>query len=164
MTKTQENLYTAYVGEAKAAVRLLGFAEKADKEGYPQVAKLFRAISAAERIHAVKHLRHMKVIKSTEENLEASFEGETSISENIYPEFIRQAGEDGDKGAEIGFSYARDAEQVHAGLYKKAMAHMAVDEEPTYNVCSVCGYVVDGAAPDECPVCSAPKEKFFEVE
>lgn len=164
MTKTDENLYKAYVGEAKASIRLLGFAEKAEKEELPQVAKLFRAIAAAERIHAIKHLRHMKVIKSTEDNLEAAFESETSISDNIYPEFIQQAGEDGNKAAEIGFSHARDAEAAHAGLYKKAIGHMVAEEETSYYVCEVCGYVTDGFIPDECPVCGAPKEKFFEVE
>ena len=164
MTKTDENLYKAYVGEAKASIRLLGYAEKADKEEYPQVAKLFRAIAAAERVHAIKHLRQMKVIQSTEENLEASFESENSISDNVYPKFIEQAVEDGNKAAEIGFSQARDAEAVHAGLYKKAIGHMVAEEDTTYHVCAVCGYVVDAVVPDECPICGAPKEKFFKVE
>jgi rubrerythrin len=164
MTKTDENLYTAFVGEAKAAMRLLGFAEKADKEGYPQMAKLFRAIGAAERIHATKHLRLLKIIKSTEENLESSFEKETSISENTYPDFIKQAEEDGNKAAVTSFTHARDAEEVHAGLYRKAIGHMVAEEDPDFHVCSVCGYVVDGRVPDECPICGAPKEKFFDVE
>jgi rubrerythrin len=164
MKKTEENLYKAYVGEAKASIRLLGYAEKADEEGYSQMAKLFRAIAAAERVHGIKHLRLMKVIKSTEENLEASFESETSVSENIYPELIRQAEEDGNKGAVVSFSHARDAEEAHAKLYKKAIGHMVAEEEPVYNICAVCGYVVDGEPPDECPVCGAPKEKFFATE
>lgn len=164
MTKTDENFYKAYVGEAKASIRLLGYAEKADKEEYPQVAKLFRAIAAAERVHAIKHLRQMKVIRSTEENLEVSFESETSISEDIYPGLIEQAIEDGNKAAEIGFSQARDAEAVHAGLYKKSIGHMVAEEETTYYVCAVCGFVVDAVVPDECPVCGAPKEKFFAVD
>ena len=162
-TKTDENLKTAFVGEAKAHLRLLGFAEKAEKEGYPQMAKLFRAIGAAERIHAIKHLRLMKVIQSTEENLEASFESETTISENIYPALIRQAEEDGNKAAMMSFSHARDAEEVHAKLYKKAIGHMLDEADTTYHVCDVCGFVVDGDPPENCPVCGAKKERFFEV-
>ncbi|MCD6497740.1 MAG: rubrerythrin family protein [Deltaproteobacteria bacterium] len=164
MTKTEGNLYAAFVGEAKATARLWGYALKAEQEGYEQIAKLFRAISAAERIHAVSHLRHMKVIGDTEDNLEKSFESEKSVSENYYPAFIQQADEDGHKGALISFSHARDAEEAHAGLYKKAMAHMAVEEDTTYQVCSVCGYVVDGEAPDTCPVCGAPQDRFFAVD
>ena len=121
---TEENLKTAFVGEAKACLRLLGYAEKAEQEGYPQMARLFRAISAAEKIHALKHLRRMKVIKSTEENLKAAFESETTVSENIYPDFIRVAEEEGQEAARVGFSHARDAESFHAKLYKNAIDHM----------------------------------------
>ena len=164
MTQTEKNLYEAFVGEAKAAMRLLGFAEKAGQEGYPQMAKLFRAIGAAERVHAIKHLRLLKIIGTTEENLESSFEKETSVSENIYPEFIRQAEEEGNAAARISFSHARDAEEVHARLYKKAIGHMLEEEETTYHVCGVCGYVVDGDPPDECPICGAKREEFFRTD
>ncbi len=163
-TKTEENLYAAFVGEAKASARLWGYALKAEQEGYPQMAKLFRAISQAERVHATRHLRLLKVIRSTEENLEAAFESETSVNENIYPSLIRQAEEDGNRAAVISFSNARDAEEAHASLYKKAIGHMVGEEDTVYNICAVCGYVVDGPAPDECPVCGAPKSKFFAVD
>lgn len=161
--KTEQNLITAFVGEAKACLRLLGYAEQAEKEGYTQMARLFRAISAAEQIHALKHLRLLKIIRSTEENLQASFESETSVSENIYPEFIRIAEEEGNRAASISFSHARDAEEFHGKLYKQAIDNMIREEEPTYHVCEICGYVVDGQAPDNCPVCNAPKEKFREI-
>lgn len=163
-TRTEENLYAAFVGEAKAHLRLLGYAERADKEEYPQMARLFRAIAAAERVHAIKHLRLLKIIRSTEENLQASFESETTVSENVYPEFIRQAEADANKPATISFSHARDAEEVHAKLYKKAIGHMLDEAETVYHVCDVCGYVVDGEAPEACPVCGAPKDRFFEVQ
>lgn len=163
-TKTEKNLHEAFVGEAKASARLWGFALKAEQEGYPQMAKLFRAISEAERVHATRHLRLMKVIGSTEENLEAAFESETMVNHNIYPELIRQAEADGNRAAVISFSNARDAEEAHAALYKKAIGHMVGEEDTVYNVCSVCGYVVDGPAPEECPVCGAPQSKFFTVE
>jgi rubrerythrin len=163
-TQTEENLYTAFVGEAKASLRLLGYAEQAEKEGYTQMARLFRAISAAERIHALKHLRQLKVIKTTEENLKSSFESESTVSENVYPDFIRIAEEEGAIAARIGFTHARDAEMFHAKLYKNAIDHMIEEKETTYQVCTVCGYVVDGTPPDECPVCGAKKDMFFQVE
>lgn len=164
MTQTEKNLYDAFVGEAKASLRLLGYAEKAAQEDYPAVAKLFRAIAQAEQIHAVKHLRQLNIIASTEENLQAAFESENTVSENVYPPMIAQAEVDGDRAAVIGFSHARDAEEVHAKLYKKVIGHMVAEEEPTYYVCKVCGYVVDGDPPDKCPVCNATKKAFVEVE
>jgi rubrerythrin len=164
MSQTEKNLYDAFAGEAKAALRLVGYAEKADQEGYPAVAKLFRAIAQAEQIHAVKHLRLLKIIASTEENLQSAFESENTVSDNVYPPMIAQAMSDGNRAAVIGFSHARDAEEVHAKLYKKVIGHMVADEDPTYYVCKVCGFVVDGEPPDTCPVCNAPKEVFFEVE
>ena len=163
-TKTQKNLYTAFVGEAKAALRLKGFAMKADKEGYPQMARLFRAISAAEEVHALKHLKLLKIIGTTEENLVSSFERETSISENIYPEFLRIAEEEGNEAARISFSHARDSEEFHAKLYKDAIDQMIKETESPYHVCTVCGYVVEGDASDTCPVCNAKKEKFSRVD
>jgi rubrerythrin len=163
MSRTEDNSKTAFVGESKAVVRLQGFAEQAGKEGYSQIAKLFRAISAAEMVHAKKHLRNLKIIKSTEENLKYAFESETAVGEEHYPEFIQQAAEDGDKAAEITFTQARDVEEFHAKLYKRALDLTMEEQESNYNVCTICGYVVDGPAPDNCPVCNAPKNKFIEV-
>ncbi len=162
--KTRENLHAAYTGEAKASVRLWAYAQKAEEEGLPQIARLFRAISAAERVHALRHMRLLGEIGDTEENLAKSFESEQTVSENYYGEFMKQAEADGNKAAFMSFSQARDAEQVHASLYKKAMAHMTVDEETSYFVCSICGYVADGQAPETCPICGAPASKFFQVD
>jgi rubrerythrin len=162
--RTMENLKTAFVGEAKACLRLLGYAEKADQEGYPQMAKLFRAISSGEKVHALKQLRLLGIIKSTEENLKASFESETTVSENIYPELIRVAEEEGNQAARVSFSQSRDAEEYHAKLYKNAIDHMIEERESDYFVCQVCGYVVDGQPPENCPVCNAPREKFEPVK
>lgn len=159
--KTEENLHRAFVGEATAALRLKGYAEKADKEGYPQMARLFRAISAAEEIHALKHLRILKIIKSTQENLQDSFESETKISEGIYPELIKVAIAEGHKAAEISFSQARDAEEVHGKLYKNAIEHMLDDTESDYYVCSVCGYVHVGKPKEDCPVCNVSPDRFL---
>jgi len=161
--KTESNLKTAFTGEAKACLRLLAYAEQAEREGYGQVAKLFRAISAAERVHALRHLKLMKLVGPTEENLKASFERETSISENTYPQFIREAQEEGQQAAALGFSHARDAESFHAKLYKNALEHMLAETSTDYYVCGVCGYVAENGAPAECPVCGARAEKFQRV-
>jgi rubrerythrin len=109
-TRTQENLHAAYVGEAKASVRLLAYAEQAERDGYPQMAHLFRAVAAAERVHALKHLRLLKAVGTTEENLQASFEREASVSENYYREFIQVAEQEGQRAAVVSFGQARDAE------------------------------------------------------
>jgi len=164
MSKTEDNLKAAFDGEAKACLRLLGYAEAAEKEEMPYFAGLFRAISAAERVHALNHLRLMKEIEDTQTNLQKSFERETSVTDNVYPEMIKTADEEGNKGALTSFSHARDAESYHAKLYKNALDHMIAEKVTHYNVCGVCGYVVDGDAPDECPVCGAKKEHFFRVD
>jgi len=163
--KTQKNIYTAFIGEAKAYFRLLAYAEKAEEEGVPQIALLFRAIAEAERVHATRHLNLVKdiLVKDTDTNLERSFQREKSISENEYPEFIKDAEEEGEKAAAIAFSHARDAETFHAKLYERAIYHVIRDEIKAYHVCQVCGYVTGKKIPDECPVCGAPKDKFKTV-
>lgn len=163
-SKTPKNLYDAFVGEAKAALRLKGFAEKAGEEGYSQMARLFKAIAFAEEVHGLKHLKLLEIIRSTEENLQASFESETSVSENIYPDFIRIADEEGHKAAQVSFTHARDAEEFHAKLYKGAIDKMIDETDVPYHVCTVCGYVAEAEAPEKCPVCEAPTDKFMRVD
>ncbi len=164
MSKTSENNRSAFEGEAKAHVRLQAFALQAEKEGYIQIAKLFRAVSEAERVHAMRHLRNLKLVKSTEENLKYAFESETSVNEIIYPQMIKDATEEGDKASEIAFSHARDVEESHAALYKKALDHFMNETETTYFVCGICGYISDGSLPETCPVCGALKDMFFDVK
>ncbi len=160
--KTRKNLYTAFVGEAKAYHRLLAFARKAEEEGFEQIAKLFRAVAAAEGVHAERHLRLLgeAVVQDTEANLQSSFERETTVNEVYYPQFIREAGEEGEKAASLTFSQARDVEEGHAKLYKRALNALLRDETHDYYVCSVCGYVAEHEPPDQCPVCQAKREKF----
>ena len=119
--KTRENVYKAFIGEAKAYFRLLAYAEKADEEEVPQIALLFRAIAEAERVHAMRHMNLMKdlVVKDTDTNLEKSFQREKSISENEYPDMLKEAEEEGEKAAANVFSQARDAEGYHAKLYDR---------------------------------------------
>ncbi|MBS3809027.1 MAG: rubrerythrin family protein [Desulfobacterales bacterium] len=164
--KTRENVYNAFIGEAKAYFRLLAYAEKAEEEEVPQIALLFRAIAEAERVHATRHLNLAKdmVVKDTDTNLLNSFKREQSISENEYPDFIKDAEEEGETQAANTFSQARDAETYHAKLYERALYHVIKNTVKAYQVCQVCGYVTDKKAPDKCPVCGAPKEKFRTVE
>lgn len=163
--KTKRNVYEAFVGEAKAHHRLLAFARKAEDEGYDQVAKLFRAVAAAEGIHAERHLRLMgdAVIRSTEENLEYSFEQETTVNQVYYPKFIQAAEAEGEAAAAVTFKDARDVEERHADLYKHALGAMLRDERHDYHVCQVCGYVAERRPPDTCPVCGAKGEQFRAV-
>ena len=160
--KTRSNLYEAFVGEAKAYHRLLAFSRKADEEDYPQIAKLFRAIAFAEGVHTERHLRLLgeAVVQSTDENLQSSFDRETTVNEIYYPQFIRDAEEEGERAAALTFSQARDVEEGHAALYKHALSAMLRDEIQDYYVCQVCGYVAEWEAPDRCPICNAKREKF----
>jgi rubrerythrin len=163
--KTQENVYEAFVGEAKAHHRLLAFARKADDEGYEQVARLFRAVAAAEGVHAERHLRLLEeaYVKSTEENLQYSFEQETTVNQVYYPEFIREAEEEGEPAAAVTFKQARDVEERHAALYKRALNAMLREETHDYYVCQVCGYVAEREPLDRCPVCNAGQVEFRQV-
>jgi len=164
--RTRENIMAAFIGEAKAYFRLLAYAEKAEEEDVPQIALLFRAIADAERVHATRHLNLVKdlVVKDTDTNLMKSFQREKTVSENAYPEMIRDAEEDGEQTVVQTFSHARDAESFHAKLYERAIYQVIKDKVKAYHVCQVCGYVTDKKIPDKCPVCGAPKEKFKTIE
>jgi rubrerythrin len=163
--RTRKNLFEAFVGEAKAHIRLQAFAERAERDGFPQVAKLFRAIAEAERVHALNHLRLLgeAAIKSTEENLEYSFNQERTVNSVYYPQFIKVAEEEGDRAAALSFTHAMDVEAVHGELYEKAMRKLLRDEVGDYYVCQVCGYVADNVLPDRCPICGAKREMFRKV-
>ncbi|MEW5734943.1 MAG: rubrerythrin family protein [Thermodesulfobacteriota bacterium] len=164
--KTRQNVYNAFIGEAKAYFRLTAFAEKAEEEGIPQIALLFRAIADAERVHATRHLALVKdvLVKDTDTNLMASFKREKSVSQNEYPNMIAEAEAEGEQAAAITFTHARDSDSFHQKLYERAIYHVIKDEVKAYHVCQVCGYVTEKEIPDNCPVCGAPKEKFKTVE
>ena len=164
--KTKENVYKAFIGEAKAYFRLLAYAEKAAEEEIPQMELLFRAIADAERVHATRHLRLLKdiLVKDTDTNLEESFQREKSVSENEYPELIKIAEDEREKAAALTFSQARDAESYHAKLYERAIYNVIRDEVKAYYVCQVCGYVTSKKVREKCPICGAPKEKFKTIE
>jgi rubrerythrin len=166
MTKTKENLKAAFAGESQANRKYLAFAKKAEDEGYPQVAKLFKAAAAAETIHAHNHLRILGGIKGTAENLREAVEGETYEFKTMYPEFLAEAAEEGDKQAGWSFNIANEVEKVHAGLYRKAAEALKQNKDipqVEYYVCRVCGNTVENNPPDKCPICGAPAKSFDKV-
>ncbi len=164
MSKTKENLKEAFAGESQANRTYLAFAAQADKEGYPQAAKLFRAAAAAETIHAHAHLRAMGGIGKTADNLTDAIAGETHEYKSMYPPMIETAKKEGEKAAERSFSYANKVEKIHAALYQKALDTMDNPKETDYYVCSVCGYTCENSAPDTCPVCGAESKAFSKVD
>jgi len=165
MSKVEDFLKEAFAGESQANRKYLAFAAKADKEGHPQVARLFRAAAEAETIHAHNHLRALKGIGNTAENLEAAIAGETHEFTHMYPEMIDAAKAEGNKEAEKTFSYANDVEKVHAALYQKLLASLgATQENQPYHVCPLCGYTAEGAPPDNCPVCGAKGKMFKKID
>lgn len=161
---TTENLKAAFAGESQANRKYTAFAAKADKEGYPQAAKLFRAAADAETVHALKHLDVLGDVGSTPDNLKAAIAGETDEFERMYPDFIAEAVKEGDKRAETSFSNANEVEKIHARLYKEALDTLDDPELVDYYVCQVCGNTVEGEAPDVCPICGAPKSSFKLVQ
>ncbi len=162
--KTKKNLMEAFAGESQANRKYLAFANKADQEGYPGVAKLFRAAAAAETVHAHAHLRALEGIKTTKDNLAEAISGETHEFVSMYPKMIDEAKEEGEKIAEKSFVFANEVEKIHANLYKKALDNLDGFPVKDYYVCSVCGYTVADEAPDKCPVCGAMKKAFNKVE
>lgn len=167
MSKTIDNLKEAFAGESQANRKYLAFAKKADEEGYPQIAKLFRAAAEAETIHAHAHLRVLDGVKSTAENLNEAVNGETFEFTKMYPKFIEDAKAENNKQALISFNYANKVEQVHADLYKKAVESIKNKQDlpkKDIYVCPVCGDTFEGdAVPDRCPVCGLVKDKFTKI-
>ncbi len=160
---TEENVKSAFAGESQAHLKYLAFADAAEKEKLPNVARLFRANSFAEQVHATNHLRVLNGIGKTAANLQAALEGENFEVTEMYPAYLKVAENQSEKAAVMYFQSAMAAEKVHAGLYEKAKAAVEKGGDLEYfpiHVCSVCGFTVEGEAPDKCPVCGAPKEKF----
>ncbi|MDO8715532.1 MAG: rubrerythrin family protein [Dehalococcoidales bacterium] len=185
-TKTDGNLKTAFAGESQAKRRYLLFAEKADKEGYSQIARLFRAASAAENVHARRHFEAMGTAGSTmdsmtaavtsntvdeagstKDNLTVAVTGEHYEFTKMYPSFTKEAEKEDNLRAQISFDRAKSVEQIHHKLFEatiKALeAKQPIKSEP-YFVCGVCGYTVAGEAPEKCPICGALRVRFTKVD
>jgi len=164
MTKTIDDLKAAFAGESQANRRYLAFAKKADDEGYPQVAKLFRAAAAAETVHAHNHMRALGDVKSTTENLQTAIAGENYENTTMYPEFIKDAESDQNKKALNSFKWAIEAEKVHEALYREALETLSKDTPLVdYYVCPVCGFTHAGPITGKCPVCSTFAERFEHI-
>ena len=167
MSKTSKNLKEAFSGESQANRRYLAFAEKAEKEDLPAVAKLFRAAAFAETVHALNHLGIMGEVRSTTENLETAVSGETFEFDEMYPEYIQVAKEEDNKKAVWSFNVANQVEKIHAGLFSKALDALKNKKETVatdYFVCEVCGNTVEANAPEKCPICGAPKDRFKKIQ
>ncbi len=158
--KTEGNLKEAFAGESQANQKYLAFSTIADKEGYSQVAKLFRAAAAAESVHARNHLMVMAQIKETRNNIKAAIDGEMHEKQVMYPEFITAAEAEGNDDAAETFKFALAVETIHADLYQKALDNLGKNETVDYWVCGGCGNTVEKEPPDKCPICGAPRSMF----
>lgn len=164
MSKTTKNLQDAFAGESQANRKYLAFARKAEEEGFRQIAKLFRAAAEAETVHAHNHLREMGGIRSTKENLQEAISGESYEFQKMYPQMIKDAEAEGQKGALKSFNFANEVEKIHAALYKKAVENLGKNPSVDYHVCQICGNTVEGEPPDKCPICGADKKAFKKIE
>ncbi len=165
MPSTVENLRVAFAGESQANRKYLAFARQAEKEGYPQIAKLFRAAAEAETIHALGHLQNMGGVGTTVENLKAAVAGETYEYTEMYPPMVDQAGTEKHRARTL-LGFAASAEKVHAGLFGQALAALQAGADLSrmdVYLCPVCGDVEFGEPPAKCPICGAPASKFQKI-
>src|SRR5512147_2664680 len=165
MDRTTKDLMDAFDGESQANRKYLAFAVKADQEGFPQVARLFRAAADAETVHAHNHLRALNGIRGTKENVQEAIAGETHEFKKMYPEMIEAAKAEGQTVAERSFSYANSVEKIHAQLYQSLLDNLAKTKENySYYVCPVCGFTAEKEAPGTCPVCGTKGSMFRKID
>jgi rubrerythrin len=165
MPNTTENLKEAFAGESQANRKYLAFARKAEQEGFPVVARLFRAAAEAETLHALAHLQNLGGIGSTAENLKAAVEGETYEAEQMYPPMVAQAQAEKHRAQRM-FDYAAKAEAVHAKLYAAALQAVLSGKDlatDAFYLCPICGHIEMGKAPDACPICGARGSSFQRI-
>ncbi len=167
MAHTPDNLAQAFAGESQANRKYLAFADKAEKDGFAAVARLFRAAAEAETVHARAHLRAMDGVKSTAENLAAAFGGETYEYQEMYPPMVAAATEEKNQLAKISFDFAQRAERKHADLYARALEAVKAGKDFAADeiyVCPTCGNVVLGKPTTPCEICNTAADKFFFVK
>lgn len=158
--KTIDNLMEAFAGESQANRKYLAYSKKAEQEGKLNAAKLFKAASDAETLHALKHFEVAGKIGSTIDNLKDAVAGETYEYKDMYPDFVKLAEEEGNKAAARSFTFAMKAEEVHAKLYQEALESLDQTEEIFYYLCPVCGNI-EKFIPEKCSICGAPGDKFI---
>lgn len=159
--KTLENLMAAFAGEAQANRKYVAYAKKAEKDGKLNAAKLFKAASDAETLHALKHFEVAGKIASTADNLADAVAGETHEYKDMYPDFVSQAEAEGNRAAVMSFTFAMKAEEVHARLYREALENLDGQEEVFYYLCPVCGNI-EKSRPERCSICGVPGERFIQ--
>jgi len=165
--QSEKNLKEAFAGESQANRRYTAFSQKADEEGFKNVARLFRAIALSETMHAINHLKALGGVKSTAENIEEAWKGEKDEYTSMYPMFMDQAKRDGNNDALQTFFWANEAEKVHGDFYERVLKSVKEGKDAEVgelHICDKCGWTVEGAAPDKCPVCGAPKSAFKPVK
>ncbi|NOX87722.1 MAG: rubrerythrin family protein [Calditrichaeota bacterium] len=160
---TEKSLNEAFAGESMAHMKYLAFSEIAEKEGFPKIAKLFKAIAYAERVHATNHARQLGLLKKTAENLQTGIDGENFEITEMYPAYDAIAKLQDEKGAQRSIYYAIEAEKIHETLYREALAKVSggedIDADEVY-ICPVCGYTHIGKPTEKCPICNLAPEKF----
>lgn len=167
MGKTEENLMAAFAGESQANRKYLAYSIKADKDGFPQIGRLFRAVAHAETVHAQNHFRVSGGINTTLDNIKAAIEGEHYEFTKMYPDFLEDAKREGKKAAERTFDFANQVEQIHHDLYSHALKAVENGKDlpqKSIYVCEVCGYTVEDTVPDICPVCGTSHERFTKID
>jgi rubrerythrin len=165
--QTEKNILEAFSGESSAVRRYTLFAEKAEKEGQKQAARLFRAAAEAEMVHSRNHLNAIDAVGATKDNLLAASIGEGKEFKEMYPPMIATAKEERNDRAERSFDYANKVEKIHYGLFDKMFKETKDGKKPAdvvYYVCPICGNTVEGSAPDKCPICGAPGSKFKKID
>jgi rubrerythrin len=164
---SQDNLAAAFAGESQANRKYLAFSQAAEKEGLSQIAKLFRAAAEAETVHALAHFKAMGGVGDTKENLKAAIEGERYEFQEMYPGFLNDAEAESAKTAIGSIKKALPVEEIHHGMYTKALAALEAGgdlEAGEIHVCPVCGNTVFGSAPDKCEICGVPGEKWKSIQ
>ncbi|MEE9555062.1 MAG: rubrerythrin family protein [candidate division Zixibacteria bacterium] len=161
---TEDNLKEAFAGESQAYMSYHAYARAAEKEGHKQIARLFRAVAEAEKIHALAHFGVMGKSTTTDKNLEAAIEGETYEFTQMYPAFIDKAKSESNKRAQVSFGNASEVEKIHSVLYKEALDNLGKNEETFYYVCPICGNTHAGDVPGKCDICGVAGDRFIRIE
>jgi rubrerythrin len=164
---TQENLNEAFAGESQANRKYLAFASKAEADGFPQIARLFRAAAEAETVHAHAHLRVMGEVRNVADNLQTAIDGEGFEFQKMYPKFVAEAEKEGNRPAATSFKYAMAVEEIHYKLYSDALATFKSGKDlpdRRFFICPVCGNTVLDGAPDKCAICGMPGQRFTEIK
>ncbi len=162
-TMTDRNLHEAFAGESQAHMKYLIYADRAEQEKKPEIARLFRAIASAERVHATNHWRTLEMIKTSKDNVQVGIDGEHYEITEMYPTFNAVAELQEEKGAVRSTYWALETEKIHEGMYMKAKQALEEGKDASFGkiyICPTCGYTMDGEAPDVCPICNAKKSTF----